>query len=71
MVPELSDAPVQRGLSMDDWIRTSEGHYRSRPLTRFSQRDIDEGLVWLRYNSEADEEDDMETFEFEVNNSYI
>ena len=69
MVPEMSDAPYQYGIGIHEWIRNSQGQYQSPSLVRFSQGDIDDGHIW--YSDQpvgtAENENDIETFEFEVN----
>ncbi len=62
MVPTLNDAPQIRyptyggGVggngapqSMADWYHNTQGLYQSRPLTRITQREVDNGYVWLRH----------------------
>nr|CAB3247083.1 extracellular matrix protein FRAS1 [Phallusia mammillata] len=68
MVPELSDAPHRYGLDIDDWMQTSQGYYRSQPVVRFTQSDVDDGSVWYRYvgDEEGDDDEQYAALEFEV-----
>lgn len=68
MVPEMSDAPYQRGIGINEWIQNSQGQYQSPSLVRFTQRDIDEGYLWYNDQPSSDDEDEplVEAFAYEV-----
>ena len=65
MVPEMSDAPVQYGINRNEWTRTRQGQYQSPSVVRFTQRDVDNGYVWYKDQSENDDDED-ESIDFTV-----
>ena len=66
MVPELSDAPMQHGIGLNEWSRTRQGQYQSPSVVRFTQRDIDSGYVWYSDQSVANDNSQDESLEFMV-----
>nr|XP_039273813.1 extracellular matrix protein FRAS1-like [Styela clava] len=58
--PMSSDDPM---LVTDNWVKMEDTVYRSPPLMRFSQEDVDEGDVWYRDLGGLGE---VEAFEFQV-----
>nr|XP_026692904.1 extracellular matrix protein FRAS1 isoform X2 [Ciona intestinalis] len=63
MIPTLSDAPVNYR-----WIRDTEGHFRSPPITRFTQHDIDTGRVWYQDYGGNYQRNRPQALDFEVFN---